>query len=378
MKLAARLRRHPRLSLVLLLCLSAGLFWLQHPHTASPAESAPDLNEQAALTVSVIQPRHHSWPQRLTANGNITAWQEASVGSEIGGLRLTELHIDIGDHVTRGQLLARLEDRTVQAELAQTQANLDEASVALQEATANAQRARRVRGKGTLSEQQTTAYLIAEQAARARVSGLRAALQSARVRLEQTRITAPDAGTITARQATLGAVVQSGDELFRLIREDRLEWRAELPAAELSRVTPGMPVSLKTTGGQQLTGQVRRISPTLDANSRNGVVYVNLPKPGGARAGMFAQGEIELGQRQVLTVPQSALLLRDGFHYLFRLDAGDLLVQSKVQLGQRRGQEVAIEAGLGDEARIVDSGVGFLNDGDRVRVVHSTNAATGG
>ena len=181
MKLAARLRRHPRLSLVLLLCLSAGLFWLQHPHTASPAESAPDLNEQAALTVSVIQPEHHSWPQRLTANGNITAWQEASIGSEIGGLRLTELHIDIGDHVTRGQLLARLEDRTVQAELAQTQANLDEASATLQEATANAERARRVRGKGTLSEQQTTAYLTAEQAARARVAGLRAALD----RIEQ-------------------------------------------------------------------------------------------------------------------------------------------------------------------------------------------------
>ena len=193
-------------------------------------------------------------------------------------------------------------------------------------------------------------------------------------RLAQTRITAPDDGTITSRLATLGAVVQTGDELFRLNRGDRLEWRAELPAAELAQVKPGMPVHVTTTAEQQLTGTVRRVAPTLDAASRTGIVYVDLPTGQSARAGMFAHGAIELGQQEVLTVPQSALLLRDGFHYLFAIRADNTLRQIKVEPGLRRGDEIAILTGLATSTNIVNSGVGFLNEGDKVRVSSLTSA----
>ena len=367
MKLAVLLRRHPRLSLVgILLLLLAGLYvWLQ---PSPPSLTAAPTAAPAALTVSVIKPRQQNWPMTLSANGSISAWQEAVVGAEIGGLQLTELRVDIGETVRKGQLLAHLQDETVRAELAQSEASLDEATAMLQEATANADRARRVQGKGTLSEQQATAYLVAERAAKARVAGLQAAVQNARLRLDQTRITAPDNGTITARQATLGAVVQTGDELFRLNRGDRLEWRAELPAAELAQIKPGMPVHITTTAEQQLTGTVRRVAPTLDTTSRTGIVYVDLTAGQSARAGMFAHGEIELGQQEVLTVPQSALLLRDGFHYLFEIGVDNTLNQTKVQPGLRRGDEIAITDGLAPSTSVVNSGVGFLNEGDKVRV----------
>ncbi len=367
MKLAVLLRRHPRLSLVgILLLLLAGLYvWLQ---PSPPSLTAAPTAAPAALTVSVIKPRQQNWPMTLSANGSISAWQEAVVGAEIGGLQLTELRVDIGETVRKGQLLAHLQDETVRAELAQSEASLDEAKAMLQEATANADRARRVQGKGTLSEQQATAYLVAERAAKARVAGLQAAVQNARLRLDQTRITAPDDGTITARQATLGAVVQTGDELFRLNRGDRLEWRAELPAAELAQIKPGMPVHITTTAEQQLTGTVRRVAPTLDATSRTGIVYVDLIAGQTARAGMFAHGEIELGQQEVLTVPQSALLLRDGFHYLFEIRADNTLRQIKVEPGLRRGDEIAITTGVATSTSVVNSGVGFLNEGDKVRV----------
>lgn len=378
MKLAVVLRRHPRLALAaaqLLLLAGTGIALTRTPVSdPTPAATAP----AAALTVSVMTPRTQRWPIAISANGSITAWQEAVVGAEIGGLRLTELRVEIGDRVSKGQLLARLQDETVRAELAQTQASLEEAQAALQEATANADRARRVEGKGTLSEQQATAYLVAAKAARARVAGLQAAVQNARLRLDQTHIRAPDDGTLTQRLATLGAVVQTGDELFRLNRGDRLEWRAELPAAELAQIRPGMPVQITTTAEQQLTGTVRRVAPTLDANSRTGLVYVDLMANPDARAGMFAQGEIELGQAEVVTVPQRALLLRDGFHYLFLLGAEDRLTQIKVTTGARRGDEIAILSPLPSNAQVVDSGVGFLNDGDRVRVSRlGTSAATG-
>jgi len=359
MKLAVVLHRHPRLTLATLLLLGLAA-------------------TGAALTVSVTRPRTQRWPMTLSANGSITAWQEAVVGAEIGGLRLTELRGEVGDRVSKGQLLARLQDATVRAELAQTQASLAEAQAAWQEATANADRARRVQGKGTLSEQQATAYLVAEKAAQARVAGLQAAVENARLRLAQTRILAPDDGTLTQRLATLGAVVQTGDELFRLNRGDRLEWRAELPAAELAQIHPGMSAQLSTSAGQPLTGTVRRVAPTLDTLSRIGLVYVDLAATPHARAGMFAHGEIALGQAEVVTVPQRALLLRDGFHYLFLLADDQSLTQLKVTTGARRGDEIAILSPLPSDAQVVDSGVGFLNDGDRVRVsALGTSAASG-
>ena len=376
MKLAVLLRRHPRLLWTGVLVLSvAGIgLWL---HTPS-AENKPQATQSAALTVSVATPRHQRWPHTISANGSITAWQEAIVGAEIGGLRLTNLEVEIGEHVHKGQTLARLQDETVRAELAQTAANLEEATATLQEATANAERARRVQGKGTLSEQQATAYLVAEKAARARVAGLQAALQNARLRLAQTQITAPDDGTITSRSATLGAVVQTGDELFRLNRGDRLEWRAELPAAELAQIQAGMPVKITTTAQQHLDGQVRRVAPTLDANSRTGLVYVDLINASAARAGMFAHGDIELGMVDVVTVPQRAVLLRDGFHYLFLLAGDNRLTQLKVVTGTRQGDDIAILSPLASDARVVDTGVGFLNDGDRVRVSSLGTAAAVG
>jgi len=376
MKLAVVLHRHPRLTLATLLLL--GLAATGAALTRSPTPAPAATADAAALTVSVTRPRTQRWPMTLSANGSITAWQEAVVGAEIGGLRLTELRGEVGDRVSKGQLLARLQDATVRAELAQTQASLAEAQAAWQEATANADRARRVQGKGTLSEQQATAYLVAEKAAQARVAGLQAAVENARLRLAQTRILAPDDGTLTQRLATLGAVVQTGDELFRLNRGDRLEWRAELPAAELAQIHPGMSAQLSTSAGQPLTGTVRRVAPTLDTLSRIGLVYVDLAATPHARAGMFAHGEIALGQAEVVTVPQRALLLRDGFHYLFLLADDQSLTQLKVTTGARRGDEIAILSPLPSDAQVVDSGVGFLNDGDRVRVsALGTSAASG-
>jgi HlyD family secretion protein len=207
-------------------------------------KAVPAAPAKAALTVSTTQPTQVDWPVLLTANGSIAAWQEAVVGTEIGGLRLAEVLVNVGDKVQKGQLIARLQSETVDAELAQTRAALAEAEAALAEARANAARARQVEGSGALSAQQIAQYLTAETTAQARVESAKARLTSEQLRLAQTRILAPDDGTISARSATLGAVVQPGTELYRLIRRDRLEWRAELSASDLAQIKPGMTVQL--------------------------------------------------------------------------------------------------------------------------------------
>ena len=111
------------------------------------------------------------------------------------------------------------------------------------------------------------------------------------------------------------------------------------------------------------------IAPTVDTHTRTGLVYVDLPAHAALKAGMFAPGEFTLGRSVALTVPQQALVARDGFSYVFRLGADRQVVQTRVTLGRRAGERVELLDGLPPDAQLVASGAGFLSDGDRVKVV---------
>lgn len=329
---------------------------------ATAAASTP------ALTVEVVRARQEHWPRSLAANGSIAAWQEAVIGAEAQGLRLVEVRAQVGDKVAKGAVLARLQDDTLQAEQAVSKAALAEAEAALAEAQANADRARQLQPSGALSAQQIQQYATAEATARARVASAKARAEADAVRLAQTRIVAPDAGVISSRSATLGAVVAPGTELFRLIRQARLEWRAEVPADALAGLQPGTPAEVTLPGGPVLKGKVRMLAPTVDANTRNGLVYVDLPSHALARAGSFARGQFRFGDAAAVTLPQSALVLRDGFHQLLQVQPDRRLRQWKVEVGRRQGDRVEILTRLPEGAEFVAQGGGFLAEGDLVRV----------
>jgi RND family efflux transporter MFP subunit len=202
-------------------------------------------------------------------------------------------------------------------------------------------------------------------------------LQSEQLRLAQTIVRAPDDGVISARTATIGSLAQPGQELFRLIRGSRLEWRAEVSAADLGKLRPGMAATLTTPQGERVEGRVRMVAPTVDPQTLNGLVYVDLPvvaSDNGLRAGMFAQGVFELGRVRAMSLPQSAVVLREGFSYVFLLDgaardAQARVSQVKVAVGQRQGDQIEILQGLQPGSRVVAAGAGFLADGDAVRVL---------
>jgi HlyD family secretion protein len=331
---------------------------------AAAAASAP----RPSLTVTATAPQNGRWPVVVSANGNISAWQEASIGAEAQGLRLTEVRAQVGDRVKRGQVLALLSADTLNAEVAATRASVAEADANQAEASANAERARQLQTSGAISAQQINQYVTAEATAKARALSLRAQLKAAEVRLSQTRIVAPDDGVISARMATVGAVVQPGQELFRLIRKERLEWRADVAATDLARIQPGQKVSVTPAGGSAVTGTVRVVAPTVDAATRNGVVFVDLAKSDAAKAGMFARGEFAVGERDGVTLPASAVVLRDGFHWVFQLGADNRVAQRKVGVGARVGDRIEITTGLAKDARVVADGAGFLADGDVVRI----------
>lgn len=380
-----RFKFKPSTLVVIAACtLSAGALALFYANRGDPGISqvlaAPALAAaRPALTVTVTQPQSSVWPIKLVANGNIAAWQEASIGTESNGLRLVELRVNVGEQVQRGQLLARFADDSVQADLAQAQAGVAEATASAGEASANAERVRTLQGTGTFSGQQINQILTAEQTAHARVASAKAALAAQQLRLQQTQVLAPDSGIISARSASVGAVLGSGTELFRLIRQGRLEWRAQVPSAELGRIVPGRAVTVSVPSGAVIQGQVRTVAPTVDPQTRLGLVYVDLP-PLRARAapaaggegaplpGMFGRGEFELGQSSALTLPQQAVVVRDGFSYAFRLNPDQRVSQVKLQTGRRMGEQVEVLGGLSADALLVASGAGFLNHGDLVKV----------
>jgi RND family efflux transporter MFP subunit len=284
----------------------------------------------------------------------------------------------VGDIVSKGEVLAVFASDTVNADVDQARAALQEAQANAASAAGDAKRARALESSGAMSEQEIARYVATERAAEARVAAAKATLAQQQLRLKYTRVLAPDSGVISARSATVGAVVGVGTELFKLIRQGRLEWRAEVTAAELSRIKPGTRALVKAASGSELAGKVRTVAPTVDAQTRTALVYVDLPAlltPNAPfKAGMFASGRFELGDSSALTLPQQAVIVRDGFSYVFRLDANSRVSQLKVTTGRRIGQRVEVVAGLAPDASVVVSGAGFLNDGDLVRIVPAIRA----
>jgi multidrug efflux pump subunit AcrA (membrane-fusion protein) len=270
------------------------------------AQAAPKSAAKPALTVRAVQTTPAQWTRKLAANGSVLPWQEAVIGAQLPGLRIMEVKAGIGDWVRQGDVLLTLGNRT--------------------------------RDGGD--------YI-------------------------QGRVIAPDDGVISAANASVGSTIQSGSELFRLIRKGRLEWRAELTADELMQIRKGMGAEITVGEGRTVKGRVRAISPSVDPQTRYGHALVDLPNGSGLIAGLFARGEIELGQANTVaqTLPQSAVVQRDGAAYVYVIGEDGKVQERKVVIGQRSGDRIAITSGIEPGVSVAESGGAFLTDGDLVQVV---------
>lgn len=332
-------------------------------------EQTKNTETKAALTVSVIQPERQNWKQTLTANGNIAAWQEVVIGSELSGQRISKVYVNVGDTVKRGQVLAEINNDSIRADLAAAKANYAEAQATLAEASSNNKRFQQLKDTGAISAREVTQYQTSQNTAQARLDAAKAQIESNQLRLTQTHVVAPDHGVISARTATVGSLAQTGQELFRMIRDDRLEWRAEITATDLYKLKQGMTAQITSPDPNQakVVGTVRMIAPVIDPQTRYGLVYVDLPNTDAVRMGMFVKGEFDLGEKTALTVPQSAVLLRDGFSYVFIIHSDHRVTQQKVTTARRLNDRIEI-LDLADNVKLVASGTSFLADGDLVKI----------
>ncbi len=340
--------------------------------TDDKQKNAQTNTQKAALTVTVVAPEQQNWKQVFTANGNIAAWQEVVISSELSGQRLTRVNVNVGDEVKRGQILAEINSETIRADLAAAKASYAEAQAVLADAITNNKRIQQLKNTGAISAQESTQYQTSQATAQARLDAAKAQIESNQLRLAQTQVVSPDNGVISARTATVGSLAQTGQELFRLIRDHRLEWRAEVTTTDLYKLKQGMTAHVISPDPSQpkVTGQVRMIAPVIDPQTRYGLVYVDLPTTQAIRMGMFVKGEFDLGEKTAITIPQTALLLRDGFSYVFVLGQNNRVTQKKVTTGRRQNDRVEI-LDLPLNVKVVSSGTGFLTDGDLVNVAQA-------
>jgi RND family efflux transporter MFP subunit len=233
------------------------------------------------------------------------------------------------------------------------------------QALANLERAERLTDFFSVETVQTRRTSAAT--ASAKLDLARAQLGELQVKVAQTRIHAPASGVISRKSATVGAVVQPGNELFRMIRDGELEWRAELPSHSLAQIRQGAVARIVLDNGDSLHSTVRMVAPTMDTSTRNGLVYVSLAKNEHLKAGAYARGEILIDQAEALSVPEGALITRDGNTFVFTLDNTTAKL-AHVTTGTRQGGRVEITAGLRAQDRVIGKGAGFVKDGDLVRV----------
>lgn len=362
--------------LVLVVIIIALFFAYKH-FSKTATQTTPNLannNESSsALTVQTSKLSNIEMDNTVEANGSIQPWQEAIIGAEVSGLLLKDVLVNVGDEVKKGQTIARFSSSSIEAEIAQSAAALAEAKASYIEANSNAERARSIKDTGALSRQQIEQFMSTEAVAKARVQSAEANLNVQKIKLKQTIVVAPDSGIVSSRTATVGAVANQGQELFRLIRQGRLEWRAEISSSDISQIKTNEPVTLKLPNGQLVNGKVRIVSPSIDNQTRNGLAFVDLPKSS-AKAGMYARGSFHLSQNKALTLPANAIVLREGFAYVMQVKADHRIKQIKVKLGRRSTDRIEITSLKEDElkdlnADFVSAGGAFLADGDLVRVV---------
>jgi RND family efflux transporter MFP subunit len=343
----------------------------------APAQAPSAKN---ALSVSVTSPRAEQFARTVVATGSVYAWQEAVIASEVGGYRVAAVNVDVGDKVRKGQELVRLAGEMLTAEVASKKAAKAQADAQLITAASNLRRAESILSSGAVSDSEHERLKAEDLAAQARVEAAQSDLQASQLKLKYTRVVAPDDGVITARTVVVGQIAQAGGEMLRLLRQNRVEWRAEVPEGRMREVKVGQAARITTADGTQIVGKVRAVAPTVQSATRTGLVYVDLPKSENARPGMFARGEIETSHSAGTTLPLASIIVRDGYSYVFVVDEKQGVERRRIETGTVRNGRVEIVSGLTTTDRVVDRGAGFLKDGDRIRVVEtdepgSTSAA---
>jgi HlyD family secretion protein len=367
------------------------------------AEAPASASAESARVVRVARVETRPLAGGLAVSGVLVAREEAAVGTEIAGYRIARVLADEGQYVRQGQTLAVLDPTlinadvtTQQAQVARSQAAVAQAEAALQQsqvqaaqAAGEAARVAGLDGQGVLSQEAIEARRSAAASARASVGSARAAVNAARAdaaaaraqlqqiqtRRARTSISAPVAGRVLERTARPGDIAGVGAPLFRIARGGLVELDAEVPEAQLARVSSGDTAEVSLPGGGTVTGTVRYIDPTIDPQSRLGRARISLPPREDLRLGGFARATLSGVGRPARVVPEAAVRFTAEGAAVYTVAADNRVRRVPVRTGERANGLVELLDGPADGAMVILGGSAFVLEGDQVRPQLVSNAA---
>ena len=333
------------------------------PVVAPPANPVPE--------VTVIVPGTTMVADAVTAIGSIAARRDAAVSVQGEGGRVTEVLVDPGQSVGKGQVLARI-DRSVQVQQsAQLSASILSAQADAALADSELSRAQALVSKGFISKADIDRKTATRDGARARVAVAQAQLAESNARLSRLDVRAPAAGLVLARAVETGQVVSSGSgALFRIAEGGVLEMRAQVAEQDMARLRPGMPASVTPVGSTtEYPGRVWLLDPVIDAVSRQGIARIALAYAPGLRVGAFAKTRIAAGESSRPVLPQSAVQVDAKGSYVLVVGPGNKALRRAITVGDVGDQGVAVATGLDGTERVVASAAAFLRAGEKITPV---------
>lgn len=391
----------------LLLAAGAAALW-GCGKNAAESKTTPQAGTAAPLSVRVAQARHAAIPRKVDFVGSLAGIEQVTISSEVEGT-IEKVLADLGDQVSRGQLLLlvssetfRFQKEQAEAEAAQVAARLGisfdaetadidgtslvrKAAAEYENARADFDRRKALFDKNLIARKEVddaqARFLVAEanlRAAREEANTLLATLRARRAqlalaekKLRDAQVRSPIAGSVEARLVSAGEYLKVGTPLFRLVADQPIKMVGDVPEAYAASLRPGLPVELTVDSrpGRVFHGTLARIAPSSNVASRAIQVEALFPNKGRElKAGFFGKGAILLRvDPQAVAIPKQAVVTFAGIDKVFVV-LGGVARERKVTLGADLGDLVEAAAGVAAGERVVVSNTGRLADGTAVRI----------
>ena len=346
--------------------VAAAVVWM----LVRPDAGAPTSDKDTAVPplVTVVVPALGAVESKVSLTGLISARNDMPIGNEGDAGRISEVLVEAGDRVRKGQVLARLNPITAQSQLDSAAASLDE--VLANAAVAQSEWARAQQGEDIFSKEENERRRTTALTAQAKVKAAQAQLRDARNKLAQTMILAPTDGIVLTRSAEVGQIAVPGSTvLFHLARDAEIEMRGQVAEQDVPRLALGQTATVRLDGAaKSFTGTIWQIGAVIDAGTRQGTVRIVLPADQSLRPGSFARADIEVGSTTGVLLPQTAVLSDERGNYVLVVGDDNKLERRAVTVGGARSEGLLVSQGLNGRERVVAIAGAFLRTGETVAI----------
>jgi HlyD family secretion protein len=329
-------------------------------------------NKIGTPAVTVTEAGRRPAPTTVSIIGTIGARYDTPIGAEGDGGRVSAVYVEAGDHVKRGQILARIDTAVLEPQVANLRANLELARAEAELAAAEYRRAVAVGKSGALSAEETERRRSSSVTAEAKVKVAGAQLAEAQARLARADVRAPADGTILTRSVEVGQMASAGS-LFRMAEGNEVELKGDVAEQDLPLLKVGQPVEVRLTGSTRAyEGHVRLLGAVIDPQTRLGMARIALPPDPNLRPGAFARAEVTVSNAERIVLPQTAVLSDEKGTYVLIVDASDQIERRPVHVSGVVADGVSIADGIDTNDRVVSTAGAFLQVGEKVKPVEGT------